>query len=251
MNKLIILILCLAWLPAMAQTTYNASYVTQLYAKYPTTKHGLCKACKLWANPVYTSIADTEAHFPVCEYYVYTKAHEQAQIAAKIPRTGIYAQWHPVQGQPDMQAVYTQANKQLKVEVAKGHVCAWIWCAYDENGVILSDIYDFNAALEYQSQNIGTEISVENYIRKLALTVDTVQVWGGCYAGDKPAIVTANGVTAVIPSDYWKIIRYNGVYECWFLPNLPTETADLLPKRKILLKDLVLILGFDPEQVLH
>lgn len=248
--KLLTLIFAFACFLAKGQT-YDAAYVKQLYAKYPTIKSELCPACRLWDNNIYRSIADTVAHFPLCEYYCYTKAHEQAQIAAKIPRTGIYAAWHPVTGQPDMQAVYTAANKQLKVEMAKGHVVAWITAAYSKDAAILSDTYDFNCAIEYQGQNVGTEIATENYTRKLALKYDTIEIWGGCFAGDKPMTVTANGITATIPSDYWKIIKYNGKYECWFLPNLPTETQAMIPKRTIALKDLILILGFDPQQILN
>jgi hypothetical protein len=247
--------------------TYDAAYVKQLYAKFPTVPSALCPACKYWDNNIYKSIADTEHHYPVCEYYVYTKAHEQrqqfftdsltkaftAQHKGKLTdaRSGIYAEWHSVTGQPNMAAIYKKANAQFKVVMAMGHVNAYIWCAYNFMGIIFSDTWDFNCGVEFQGQNIGTEAALERYIRAKALTVDTLLTWGGCFAGDRPQTVTVGNITATVPSHFWKCIKYNGVIECWWLPNLPTETGDLLPKRTIALKDLILILGFDPQQILN
>ena len=245
---------------------YDAAYVKQLYAKYPTRISNLCSSCKEWNNPIFKSIADTLHHYPLVEQYIYTKTHEQIQQAftdslTKVftaqhngkltdARTGPLAEWHSVTGQPNMAAIYKKANEQFKVVMAIGHVNAWIWCTYNQMGAIFSDTWDFNAAIEYQAQNVGTEAALERYIRAKALTVDTLYTWGGCFAGDKPQTVTVGNITATVPSDYWKVIEYNGIIECWFLPNLPTETGDLLSKRTILLKDLILILGFNPMDVI-
>jgi hypothetical protein len=74
-------------------------------------KTDLCPACRLWVNPYYKAIADTQKHIPISTYYVYTKAHRLEQESVDVPRTGIYASWHQVFGQPDETSVYKEANR--------------------------------------------------------------------------------------------------------------------------------------------
>jgi len=50
----------------------NAAYVKALYKKYPTQKSDLCPACKLWVNPYYKAIADTQQYIPLLIYWIYT-----------------------------------------------------------------------------------------------------------------------------------------------------------------------------------
>src|ERR1700723_1434691 len=155
--------------------TYNAAYVKALYAKYPTHKSSFCPACKVWINPYYSSIADTQRHMPIVTFEQLTKANYALTATAKISRTGIFAAWSSVTGQPNEDNVYTSANKIVKPkgdEIAKGHCNAWILNAWSANSAIFSDTYTFNAACESQNQNVGTEIFTENLTRKLLATQD-------------------------------------------------------------------------------
>ncbi|MDB5004438.1 MAG: non-specific endonuclease [Mucilaginibacter sp.] len=244
MKQIIILLSLGVFATTLSAQTINAAYVKALYQQYPTLKSDFCPACKLWVNPYYKSIADTAKHMPLVTYYVYTKAHRLEQENAQVPRTGIYAAWHSAYGQPDETKVYKQANVESPAMIAKGHCQAWILLAYDINGAILSDTYTFNAGMEYQGQNIGTEIATEELCRKLTDQTDSVRIWCGTYGNQRT--YTKNKVTVTMPSHYYKIIKYNNELLCYWMPNLPTEKRALLPKRKVSHEQLVANLGFDP-----
>jgi hypothetical protein len=80
--------------------------------------------------------------------------------------------------------------------IARGHCQAWILLAWSADAAILSDTYTFNAAMEYQGQNIGTELATEELCRKLtgfkgsALT-DSVKIWCGTF-GSKQELQSEN-----------------------------------------------------------
>ncbi len=250
--KRLTLLSLLIQLSAAAQTI-NSAYVKALYQKYPTQPSDLCASCKLWVNPYYKSIADTLKHAPVLTYYIYTKAHRLQQEAADVPRSGIYASWHPAYGQPNETAIYQYANIQSPDLIAKGHCQAWILLAYDADGAILSNTYTFNAAMEYQGQNIGTQIATEELTRRLTEQTDSVRIWCGTW-GSKQTF-TKGKVTATMPSHYYKVISYkeNGseVTLTYWLPNEPGEKRSKLPERLIAYTDLVQRLGFDPKTIFY
>jgi hypothetical protein len=252
MKKLIYILLMLAYgcTPAFSQTI-NGAYVQALYKKYPTVKSNFCPACKLWVNPYFKSIADTQRHMPLCEYEYLSQTNYAKTATANIPRTGIYAAWHPVTGQPNEDNVYTVANKVVKSknpkdEIAKGHVNAWILNAWCADAAILSDTYTFNAACEDQNQNVGTEIATENITRQLLGHVD-VEIWGGTFSSQ--GTFTDGKVTDTYPAYYWKIMRYGGQTVCYWMPNLITETQAMLPQRIVTYQQLLENLGFDPEVI--
>lgn len=252
MKKILFLLLSCCALNTQAQVI-NATYVKALYQQYPTQKSNFCQSCKLWVNPYYKSIADTSAHRPIVTFYVYTKAHRLQQEAANVPRTGIYAAWHPAYGQPDETKVYKEANVQSPDMIAKGHCQAWILLAYDADGAILSDTYTFNAGMEYQGQNIGTEIATEELTRKLTEVTDSVKVWCGTFGAKQ--VYTKGNVSVTVPSHYYKIIQYRAneelVNRCYWMPNLPTEKRALLPQRIVDHAALVSNLGFDPMTIFN
>jgi DNA/RNA endonuclease G (NUC1) len=235
--------------PMVVAAQINSAYVKALYQKYPTQPSALCSACKLWVNPYYKSIADTVKHAPLLTYYVYTKAHRLQQEAANVPRTGIYASWHPASGQPNETAVYKEANVQSTDMIAKGHCQAWILLAYDTDGAMLSNTYTFNAAMEYQGQNIGTQIATEELTRQLTEQTDSVRIWCGTW-GTKQTY-TKGKITATMPSHYYKIISYKAhgseVTLAYWLPNEPDEKRAKLRQHLITYEDLVHKLGFDPK----
>jgi hypothetical protein len=245
---------------ASAKTVINAVYVKKLYAQYPTEKSRFCKSCKLWENPYFKSIADTDKHMPLVTYYVYTRANRLKQEKVKVPRTGIYAAWHPAYGQPDETGVYKEANRQIGKPsspqmIAKGHCQAWILLAWCADGTILSDTYTFNAGMEFQGQNVGTEIASEELCRtltgfKVPAKTDSVKVWCGTFGKQKT--YTKDDVTVTVPSHYYKILQYRDkttgkiVTNCYWMPNKPTEKKALLPKKLVTHDVLVSNLGFDP-----
>ena len=259
MKKLLILLtLSIAFVGCVFAQAYNAAYVHQLYAKYPTVKSDLCSSCKEWVNPYFKSIADTQLHQPKVVYYIYTKEHQNEQIAAKIPRTGVFSAWSPVYGQPDLSKVYYNANKPIKGSINKlvwGHCTAWITLAWCKNAAIFSDTQDFNEGMEVQGQNIGTEIATEEYTRDLLAnnTTDSISIWCGTFGNQ--AEYSFNGITVTMPTHYWKIIEYkvNGELktEAWLMPNIVTETRAVLPQRVISVTDLIAKIGFNPLTTLN
>lgn len=245
---LFILLITLFFWGLKAQTpVYNAAYAKALYAKYQSKKSNFCPACKVWVNPYYKSIADTQRHMPLITYELFTKENYVKIKTLNIPRTGIYAAWHPVYGQPNEDNVYRSANKQVKPDhiIAKGHCQAWILNAFSYDSAILSDTYTFNAACEDQGQNVGTEIATENLTRKLLTTTD-VQVWCGTFGIQ--GTFTDGKITNTYPAYYWKIIKYGSTTLCYWMPNLLTETQAMLSQRVVSYQQLVQRLGFDPIQ---
>ena len=59
-------------------------------------------------------------------------------------------------------------------------------------------------------------LSVENYVRRIQQKYD-VEVWTGTIfpTTDKKYVGTL-----LIPSFYWKVIKYIGIYEAWKIPNV-------------------------------
>jgi hypothetical protein len=169
---IMVAVLCMSGASVFAQTI-NADYVKKLYKKYPTKKSDFCDACKLWVNPYYKSVADTAKHMPLVTYYVYTKEHRLMQEGdTTLSRDKVLAKWNAVYGQPDESGMYKDArdqNKGLKPTelLVKGHCQAWILLAYTADGAIFSNTYTFNAGLEFQGQNVGTEIATEERCRQL------------------------------------------------------------------------------------
>lgn len=247
--------------PTRAQSpALDVTYVRALQQKYPSVSSPLCTACKLWENPYFKSIADTSAHRPVVTYYIYTKEHRLAQEALNIPRTGIPAAWSSGYGQPDETMVYRGANKESRDMIAKGHCQAWILLAWCLDAAILSDTYTFNAGMEYQGQNVGTELATEELCRKLTgfkgqAVTDSVQIWCGTFGAQHSYSQGALSVT--MPEAYYKVIAYKDlsshqpVLLCYWLPNQPSESRAKLPQRMIAFDALVKKLGFDPTVVLH
>lgn len=238
--------------------TINAAYAKALQQKYPSVKSDLCTACKLWVNPYFKSIADTVEHRPLVTYYIYTQAHRLLQEQSDLPRTGTYAAWRSSYGQPNETAVYKQANQESPDMIAKGHCQAWILLAWCTDAAILSDTYTFNAAMEYQGQNIGTELATEELCRELtghrrSAVADSVHIWCGTF-GNQHVFIDGE-VSDVLPAFYYKIIRYRDqdtgqqIEQCYWLPNKPDEVRAKLSQRLVSRAQLVASLGYDPEIV--
>lgn len=233
----------------------NSTYVKALYEKYPAQKSDFCASCKLWVNPYYKSIADTARHMPLLTYYVYTKAHRLQQEALGLPRNGAYAAWHAASGQPEETKLYRYANKNSTDMIARGHCQPWILLAWCADAAVLSNTYTFNAGMEYQGQNIGTELATEELCRRLTghrgeAATDTVKIWCGTFGAKQ--CYALNALAATVPAYYYKVIQYRerdargDTIICYWMPNEPGEKRSALSKRLVSYKNLVAKIGYDP-----
>jgi hypothetical protein len=243
----------------------TAAYVRELYKKYPTQKSNLCPACLLWVNPYFKSIGDTLEHKPMLTFYIYTKAHRLQQETLKLPRSGAYSAWHSVYGQPNETLVYREANRIIGKPnsaemIAKGHCQAWILLAWCLDAALLSDTFTFNAGMEYQGQNIGTELATEELCRRLtgykarAIT-DSVKIWCGTHG--KKGTYSKKGVTISVPEHYYKVIEYydsnigSMITHSYWMPNIADATRKTLVSCQISYSTLVGYLGFSPKEVFN
>jgi hypothetical protein len=243
----------------------TAAYVKELYKKYPTQKSNLCPACLLWVNPYFKSIGDTLNHKPVLTFYIYTKAHRLEQETLKLPRSGAYAAWHSVYGQPNETPVYKEANRIIgkpnsAYMIAKGHCQAWILMAWSLDAALLSDTYTFNAGMEYQGQNIGTELATEELCRKLTgykvlAVTDSVKIWCGTFGSLTP--YKKKGITISVPEYYFKVIEYYDsnvggmITQTYWMPNKSDATRKTLSSCQISYSALIKHLGFSPKRVFN
>ncbi|MBD1385847.1 DNA/RNA non-specific endonuclease [Mucilaginibacter rigui] len=243
----------------------NTAYVKALYKKYPTQKSDHCASCKLWVNPFFKSIADTLHHTPVLTFYIYTKAHRLEQEALDLPRSGVYAAWHAAYGQPDETKVYREANRLIgkpnsSEMIAKGHCQPWILLAWSADAAILSDTYTFNAAMEFQGQNIGTELATEELCRKLTgyktdAVTDSVLIW--CGTSGSQQVYTKGTISNTVPSYYYKIIQYydgsvgGTIRLCYWMPNLADEKRAILKSREVSFDQLIQNIGYDPTLIFN
>lgn len=272
MKKLLVIILLATATFAEGQPI-NAAYIQRLYNKYPVKKSRFCPNCYLWANPYFKTLADVGLHQSIVTYGKFTRhmegsIEEMKKNGKAIPRSGVYAAWHAYPGYPDESAVYKKANTTLTKpdEFAKGHFSGWELNEYDVDGVLLSDTYTFNAAIERQAQNVGTELGIENLTRVLVgyaprghrpdLPVyNAVEYWKGAWGSFGK--FSANGITVNYPAVYWNLIKYGNEIHAYWFPNdkigagqnnysnfeipVSSNSADN--------KGLVQRLGFDPRTV--
>jgi hypothetical protein len=243
----------------------TAVYVKELYKKYPTQKSNLCSACLLWVNPYFKSIGDTLDHKPVLTFYIYTKTHRLEQERLKLPRTGAYSAWHSVYGQQNETPVYKEANKIIGKPnsaemIAKGHCQAWILMAWSLDAALLSDTYTFNAGMEYQGQNIGTELATEELCRKLtgykvSAVTDSVKIWCGTFGN--LTTYSKKGNTISVPEFYYKVIEYydsnigGKITQTYWMPNKSDATRKTLGSCQISYSALINHLGFSPKKVFN
>lgn len=82
-------------------------------------------------------------------------------------------------------------------------------------------MYYDNTAVQEKKFNETLWKYLEEHVRNLGKR-HKVEVWTGCiYEGS-----TAKFHDLVVPTHYWKVIRYNGVTEAWKIPNVTPTTKD-------------------------
>jgi DNA/RNA endonuclease G (NUC1) len=208
-------------------------------------------------NRYYTSIADTAKHNPIIVYHLITKRHlEMADSLKADKKTKIDRADYPfkaVAGFPNETKVYSVANKiyrkiDPKNVIAKGHVASADDYSWSPGGMDTSMRYTFNLALEFQSQNVGTELGTEYMCRDMARKYGAVQCWGGTWGSQ--GTVTDGKIKANFPAIYWKIAAYNGEVHCYWMPNSDAGGGQAnYPKFEIPLAELVTKLDFNPMEV--
>ena len=221
------------------------------------TKSDLCPNCVVWVNKYYISIADTAKHNPIIVYHVITKRHLEmadslkADKSTKIDRAKY--PFKPVKGYPNETKLYSIANKIYKKlnpknVIAKGHVASADDYSWSPGGMDTSMRYTFNLAMEFQSQNAGTQLGTEYMCRAMARQYDNVKVWAGTWGSQ--GTVTDGKITANFPAVYWKIAAYNGEIHCYWMPNNDEGARQAnYPKFELQLKELSDKLGFNPTEV--
>ena len=100
----------------------------------------------------------------------------------------------------------------------KGHLAPNDDFRFDSISQIES-MYYTNSTPQNRYLNRGTWKSLENHVRELA-KLYKVEVWTGCVYGKKYS------GSLLVPKYYWKIVRYNGVYEAYKLPNIKPKYKD-------------------------
>ena len=142
--------------------------------------------------------------------------------------------------------------------IAKGHCQPWILLAWSPDAAILSNTYTFNAGMEFQGQNIGTELATEELCRKLTgykvmPVTDSVKIWCGTFGGIQT--YAKSGITITVPEYYYKVVGYhdhitgNDILLTYWMPNDPKESRSKLKDRMITYPELVARLGYDPKQI--
>ncbi len=213
----------------------------------------------VWVNGYYVSIADTAKHNPIIVYHVITKRHLEmadsfkASKATKIDRAK-YPFQH-VKGYPNETKLYSIANKMYKKlnpknVIAKGHVASTDDYSWSAGGMDTPMRYTFNIALEFQSQNVGTELGTEYMCRDMARRYGQVRVWGGTFGSQ--GTVTDGKITANFPAIYWKVAEYNGEFHCYWMPNSDEGAGQANdPTFELPLSELAIKLGFNPAEIIR
>ena len=254
MNKVFTIILLLISITGIAQN------------KYPVNKSTLCNTCVIWVNPYYTSIADTQKRIPMVVYHVITKQHLiesdslKTNSSTKIDRANY--PFHALPGFKDEKGLFKSMNDSIKNiklnpkyksgdEVAEGHVASADDYSWSKGGMDTSMIHPFNLGMEWQGQNIGSELASENMCRDTARKYGKVENWGG--VNGIQGIHKFKGISIVYPKFYWKIMKWtddknNAVIHCLWMPNneMGDGQQDLFKRFEVPLTTLVQNLGFNP-----
>ncbi|OOQ59998.1 DNA/RNA non-specific endonuclease [Mucilaginibacter pedocola] len=221
-------------------------------------KSDLCANCVVWVNKYYISIADTAKHNPILVYHVITKRQLEIADSLKANKTTkIDRAKYPfkaVKGFPNETKIFSIANKiyrkiNPKNVIAKGHVASADDYSWSAGGMDTSMRYTFNIAMEYQSQNAGTQLGTEYMCRAMARKYDTVKVWAGTWGSQD--VINDGKIKVNFPAVYWKIAAYNGEVHCYWMPNNDDGAGQAnYPKFEISLAELAAKLEFDPMEVI-
>lgn len=194
----------------------------------------VCKYCFQDTTGGYTSIEDTVALNPICNYELLTKDHLTLTHKLKISRAKI--PFFPNK----IDSKYAGSGD------SRGHAIPYEDLAYSKKTAKASMNLKRNLAPEPQAQNIGTELASENYQRLLADSLGFVKIWVGTWG----TVGEVKGINK--PSIYWKlIIEPNKEYHAYWMPTTGDKISyGSLKDCEITYTLLVKNLGFDPLEIL-
>ncbi len=144
---------------------------------------------------------DTKLHEPLYTHYILTKS----MLNGKNSRTDFHF---------DSAISESFQNSGSLPGYDKGHLSPDDDFRADATTQAESMVYT-NEAPQASSFNRGIWHTLENYTRKLAET-QNVEVWTGCIYGKLN-----------IPTFYWKVLKYNGKFEAYKMPNLATTKGSI------------------------
>jgi hypothetical protein len=249
----------------------NSAYVKALQARFPPQKSDFCADCYIWVNPYFKAIVDVGLRESLVTYGEFDRRKDSLVEVLDVPRTGIYASWHPAFGFQNENKFYVDINKGITEPLAKhakGHYAAWILCAWAVDGALLSDTYDFNEGIENQGQNEGTELEVEYLTRALVGNpsaakrihysgplYDRVDYWKGSWGTQE--VFDVDGIHKNFSAVYWNLLQYGDHLVAYWFPN--NISASRGADQYIIDVDnpspnkpgLIQRLGFDPRKVLN
>lgn len=151
----------------------------------------------------YTIYFDTQLKQPLCTYYVL----EPTELGGDFNRTTFKADPLILSTMQGQDADYYLSG------FDRGHLSPNDDFRFDLT-VQLESMYYTNCVPQNSTLNRGTWKSLENYVRVLAI-FSPVQVWTGVTYGNSTSTIGK----LVVPVYFWKLIKVNGNYEAYHIPN--------------------------------
>ena len=162
---------------------------------------------------------DTTIHEPIYTHYILTKEH--ANNLAEAKRTVFHADSLLCKSCQAENKDYKGVSKKFD----RGHYSPCDDFTWSKKTEIESMLMDNEAPQIFQF-NRGTWKELENYVRTVAKEFDTDITTGGIYGTEKAGKL-------LIPTYYWKIIKYNGKVEAWKIPNEIPKPNDNFQNYKV------------------
>lgn len=158
----------------------------------------------------YTNYYDTILKAPIYSTYLLTKYH----LIENVKRSPQF--YHD----PMVCCQATDQDYARNGKYDKGHLSPDADFRFDstaEHEIMYCD----NTAPQISRFNRGIWKELEMHVRNICNQYDSVTVWTGCIYSTS----SLNGIR--IPSNYWKVIKYQGKYSAWMGNNQENESNDI------------------------
>ena len=165
-------------------------------------------------HTAYEITFDTKIYEPLYTHYILSPKNALLKTNQKEDRT-IFKQDTLV----DLNKQGSDDDYKGQKKYDRGHLAPNNDFRYNYNVEYDSMLYT-NCSPQVYSFNRGVWHSLEMYVEDIAKKGYEVEVWTGCIYGNKKI------GKLLIPTFYWKLIKYNGVYEAYSLPNSKNNKHD-------------------------
>lgn len=159
---------------------------------------------------------DTVIHEPIYTHYILTKE----MLNGNFDRSSF---------KPDLllkKELQGSSKDYLNSAYDKGHLAPNYDFREFDNTQKESMVYT-NCAPQNPYFNRGIWKSLENHVRDIAKNND-VEIWTGCvYKGSKEHLGKL-----LVPTYYWKMIKCNGLFYAWKIPNIKPKSNDTFDNYK-------------------